>query len=217
MSTIRVLIADDHTLVRAGMRMLLENIEGIQVVAEASDGREILTLVERYQPHIVLTDIAMPGLNGLEAISRLKQSNPTLHIIVLSMHTTEEYVREALTSGAQGYLIKGADPSELTLALKAVIRGETYLSPAVSKSVITGFLEMNGHEPIRGKALTSRQREILQLIAEGQSTKNIAQLLNVSVKTVETHRTELMNRLDIHEVAGLVRYAIRQGIISSET
>ena len=217
MNTLRVLVADDHTLVRAGMRMLLENIDGIEVVAEASDGRETLDLAQHHEPDILLTDISMPGLNGLEAIARLKKISPTLRIIAFSMHTNEEYVREALTAGAHGYLVKGADPAELELALKAVSRGEVYLSPAISKSVVTGFLETQELDPDHSKDLTSRQREILQLIAEGKTTKDMAQLLTLSVKTIETHRTELMSRLDIHDVAGLVRYAIRRGWVSSDT
>ncbi len=216
MNTLRVLLADDHTLVRAGVRILLQNIAGIEVVGEASEGREILDLVKLHQPDILLTDLAMPGLNGLEAIARLKREAPALQIVVLSMHTNEEYVREALTLGAQGYLVKGADPAELELALKAVNRGEVYLSPAVSKSVVSGFLDTNIHDPNPAKKLTFRQREILQLIAEGKTSKDIAKILDLSAKTIESHRTELMNRLNIHDVAGLVRYAIRRGVISAD-
>lgn len=216
MDTIRILLADDHALIRAGIRALLENIHGITVVAEANDGREAIELVNLHSPDILLTDIAMPGLNGLEAIPRIKKLHEKIHIIILSMHTNEEYVREALLVGASGYLVKGADPSELELAIKSVMRGEMYLSPAISKSIVSKFLQQppQGSEPI--KDLTSRQREILQLIAEGKTTKGIAQLINLSTKTVETHRTELMKRLDIHDLAGLVRYAIRHGLVSIE-
>ena len=217
MDTIRVLLADDHILIRAGVRALLENIEGIDVIGEASDGRQAMELVKEHSPDILLTDIAMPGLNGLEAIARIKKSFDRLHIIVLSMHTSEEYVREALGVGAGGYIVKGADPSELELALKSVMRGELYLSPAISKSIVSHFLKQSPTASDPVKELTSRQREILQLIAEGQTTKDIAQLLDLSIKTVETHRTDLMKRLDIHDVAGLVRYAIRRGLISSES
>ena len=215
MNKIRVLLADDHILIRAGVRSLLENIEGTEVVAEASDGREALELVKQHSPDILVTDIAMPGLNGLEAISRLKKSNFNLHIIILSMHTSEEYVREALRVGASGYVVKGADPSELELAVKSVMRGEIYLSPAISKSIVSHFLQQPPGEAEHD--LTSRQREILQLIAEGQTTKDIARLLDLSIKTIETHRTDLMKRLDIHDVTGLVRYAIRRGLISTES
>jgi len=217
MNTIRVLLADDHILIRAGIRSLLENIEGMEVVAEASDGREALELVKQHAPDILITDIAMPGLNGLEAISRLKKFNANLHIIILSMHTSKEYVREALRLGAHGYVVKGADPSELELAVKSAIRGEIYLSPAISKSIVSHFLQQPPGESEPEHDLTSRQREILQLIAEGQTTKDIARLLDLSIKTIETHRTDLMKRLDIHDVAGLVRYAIRRGLISPET
>jgi DNA-binding NarL/FixJ family response regulator len=216
MNTIRIILADDHILIRAGVRSLLENIEGMEVVAEASDGRETLELVKQYAPNIVLTDISMPGLNGLEAISRIKKFDAKIPIIILSMHTSEEYVREALRVGASGYVVKGADPSELELPVKAVIRGEIYLSPAISKTIVSHFLKQNPDEFRSEHDLTSRQREILQLIAEGRTTKDIAQLLNLSIKTIETHRTELMKRLDIHDVAGLVRYAIRRGLISPE-
>lgn len=217
MNTIRILLADDHILIRAGVRSLLENIEGMEVVAEANDGREALELVKQHAPDIVLTDIAMPGLNGLEAISHIKTFDTHLPIIILSMHTSEEYVREALRVGASGYVVKSADPSELELAVKSVMRGEIYLSPAISKSIVSNFLKQNPDESRSEHDLTSRQREILQLIAEGQTTKDIAQLLDLSIKTIETHRTELMKRLDIHDVAGLVRYAIRRGLISPET
>ena len=218
MNTIRVLLADDHALIRAGIRALLEKIEGIEVVAEASDGREALELAKQHAPDVFLTDIAMPGLNGLEAVARVKKKfDGQLHMVILSMHTNEEYVREAFLAGASGYIVKGADPSELELAVKSVMRGEIYLSPAISKSIVAHFLKPNSDESYSSNILTSRQREILQLIAEGQTTKDIAQLLDLSIKTIETHRTELMKRLDIHDVAGLVRYAIRQGLISTET
>lgn len=217
MSAIRILLADDHTLIRAGVRALLENIEGMEVVAEASDGRVAMELAAQHTPDVLLTDIAMPGLNGLEAITRIKKLHDRLQIVILSMHTSEEYVREALSAGASGYVVKGADPSELELALRSVMRGEIYLSPAISKSIVSQFLKQSTPEADSTKDLTSRQREILQLIAEGKTTKDIAQLLDLSIKTVETHRTELMKRLDIHDVAGLVRYAIRRGLISPET
>jgi len=194
MNTIRIVLADDHTLIRAGVRALLENIPGMEVVGEASDGREALELVKEQEPDVMLTDIAMPGLNGLEAISRLKKITTHIHILILSMHTSEEYVREALLVGASGYLVKVADPAELELALKSVMRGEHYLSPAISKSVVSHFLNQPSGTPDPMKELTSRQREILQLIAEGQTTKDMAQFLDLSVKTSETHRTELMKR-----------------------
>ena len=214
---IRVVIADDHALIRGGIRLLLERLEGIQVIDEVGDGRSALALLETEQPDILLTDIAMPGLNGIETIDRITQKGLDIKVIVLSMHSNEEYVQKALTAGAKGYLVKGADPLELELAIRAVARGELYLSPAVSKPLIDGFLQHQQGHSEKNRELTSRQREILQLIAEGQSSKNIATILGLSVKTIDSHRTELMNRLGIHEVAGLVRYAIRQGVISSES
>lgn len=214
MMPIRVLLADDHTLVRAGFRALFQSIDGVDVIAEASDGREALRLVAVHQPDIVLMDIAMSGLNGLEAAARLTQDFPHVRVIMLSMHANEEYVLQALRAGAMGYLLKDASVAELELAVKAVMRDETYLSPAVSKHVVE-YVQRIGGESSSLERLTGRQREILQLIAEGRTTQEIAQVLNISVKTVETHRAQLMERLDIHDVAGLVRYAIRMGVVTS--
>jgi DNA-binding NarL/FixJ family response regulator len=215
LNTTRVLLADDHTLVRAGLRKLLESIPGMEVVGEAGDGLALLELAEKLQPKVVLMDIAMPGLNGLEATARITKSWPDIRVLILSMHQSAEYVRQALRHGAVAYLLKDAAPLELEWALAAVLRGETYLSPAVSKGVVSDYVHrFRSDEPAQA-ALTPRQREVLQLIAEGQSTKEIARRLDLSVKTVETHRTQLMKQLDIHEVAGLVRYAIREGLISA--
>lgn len=217
MGTIRVLLADDHRLVRAGLRVLLQSIEGVQVVAEAGNGYEALQLAEQHQPDIVIMDIGMDGLNGLEAAARLAKFSPSPRVIILSMHATEEYVRRSLQAGAVGYLLKGADPAELEFALQAVMRGETYLTPAVSKQVVQDYLQGTGVKSDPLRELTPRQREVLQLIAEGNSTKEIAYKLSLSIKTVETHRSELMNRLDIHDVAGLVRYAIRTGLVTPDS
>jgi DNA-binding NarL/FixJ family response regulator len=222
MKTIRILLADDHTLVRAGIRTLLESLEGIQVVAEASDGRDALRLMKTHHPDVVLMDIAMKGLNGLEAAARAAREFPHVRVMILSMHANEEYVLQSLRSGAAGYLLKDAATAELEFAIKAVASGETYLTPAVSKHVIADYVRRVGGASKDDVALspfeqlTSRQREVLQLIAEGCTTKQIAQTLHVSVKTVETHRMQLMERLDIHDVAGLVRYALRMGLVSSE-
>lgn len=215
-SAIRVLLADDHALVRAGLRALLQSLGGIQVVAEAGSGDEAVEATQRHQPDIVLMDIAMPGLNGLDAAVRILKQSPPVRLIILSMYTNEDYVRQALSVGASGYLQKGADPAELELAIKAVMRNEIYLTPVVSKQLVQEYLHHGGNQPAPVQELTSRQREVLQLIAEGHSTKDIAQRLSVSVKTVETHRMEIMNRLGIHDVAGLVRYAIRIGLITSD-
>jgi len=216
MSPIRVLLAEDHTLVRAGIRALLEGLAGVQVVAEAGDGREALQLVAAHQPDLVLMDIAMAGLNGLEATGRIVKEFPHVRVIILSMHANEEYVLQALRAGAAGYLLKDAGTAELELAVRAAARGEIYLSPAVSRHVIADYMRRAGSELTLLDQLTPRQREILQLIAEGRTTREIANILQVSVKTVETHRAQLMERLDIHDVAGLVRFAIRVGLVNNE-
>jgi DNA-binding NarL/FixJ family response regulator len=209
MSPLRLLLADDHTLVRAGFRALLSGIPDMQVVGEASDGHDALRLIEQLDPDIALMDISMPGLNGLEATARATRERWRTRIVILSMHADEEYVRKALTSGAAGYLLKNASEGELHLAIRAVARGDNWLSPGVSKPVFAAY----AHDPEMGRgtidALTPRQREVLQLIAEGQSTKEIAQRLALSVKTVETHRAKMMERLGILTAHRLVTYAIR--------
>jgi len=212
----RILLADDHTLFRHGVRSLLDRIPGVEVVAETGDGREALELVDRVRPDIALVDIAMPGLNGLEVAARTVKSSPATRVVILSMHAGEAYVAQALRAGVSGYLLKDAAAAELEMALRAVLRGETYLSPAISKHVVEGFLGRGALEGDALSGLTARQREILQLIAEGKSTKEIASILRVSVKTVESHRALLMERVGIHDIAGLVRLAIRSGLISSE-
>lgn len=216
MKPIRVLLADNHTLVRAGLRSLLQSLEGIEVVAEANNGREALQLVEAHHPDVVLMDVAMPEMNGLEATARVVKEFPDVRVIILSMHANEEYVLQALRTGAVGYVLKDSGVSELELALKAVSKGETYLSPAVSKHVVADYVRRVGGDSNPLEQLTPRQREILKLVAEGRSMKEIAQLLLISIKTVETHRAQLMERLNIHDVAGLVRYAIRIGLITPE-
>lgn len=214
MNPIRVLIADDHALLRAGIRSLLDGLADIEVIAEAGDGIEALAKVIAQRPDIALLDIAMPRQNGLQTATRITEQAPGTRTIILSMHADEEYVREALQAGVSGYLLKDSAPTELELAIRAVARGETYLSPAVSKQVMADYLRFTSGEGPRD-ILTPRQREILQLIAEGQPNKVIAARLQISIKTVETHRTQLMDRLDIHDVAGLVRYAIRIGLVTS--
>jgi len=216
MQLIRVLIADDHTLVRAGIRALVENIAGMEVVAEAADGREALALIKIHRPDVVLMDISMAELNGLEATARAVKDYPGIRVLILSAHANEEYVRQALRAGAAGYLLKDGRPPELELAIKAVVRGDVYLSAAMSKHVVSDYLRRADVHQSAPDGLTPRQREILQLIAEGHTTKEIARILHVSVKTVETHRTQLMNRLDIHDVAGLVRYALRKGLVAAD-
>jgi DNA-binding NarL/FixJ family response regulator len=215
-AALRILLVDDHALVRAGMRSLLQDLPDIEVVAEASDGVEALAAAERERPDAVLMDIAMKGMNGLEAAARLRERLPGVKVVILSMHTSEEYVLLALRAGAAAYLIKDSATSELELALKSVMRGETYLSPAISRQVVDGYVQRVG-AGAGPDPLTSRQREVLKRIAEGRSTKEIAYELNLSVKTVETHRAQIMERLGIRDVAGLVRYAMRAGLVPPET
>lgn len=213
---LRLLLADDHALVRAGLRALLSGLPGVEVVAEAGDGREALRLVREQKPDIALIDISMPGLNGLDVAARITHDRPATRVIIVSMHGDDESVRRALKAGAAGYMLKNADRSELELALKSVARGDTWLSPALTKRVVAALAQEP--KPSEGpfEALTPRQREVLQLVAEGHSNKDIARRLNVALKTVETHRTELMDRLGIHGVAGLVRYAIQVGLVRPE-
>jgi len=213
---LNILLADDHALVRAGIRMLLEAMPEVNVLGEAADGAAVIAMVEQLQPNLVLMDIAMPGLNGLEATARITQQWPAVRVLVLSMHQDEQYVRQALKMGASGYLLKDSATAELALAMKAMARGETYLSPAASKGVLTDYVQRLRSDDGTQVHLTPRQREVLQLIAEGCSTKAVAQRLQLAVKTVETHRTLLMKQLDVHDVAGLVRYALRNGIISHD-
>ncbi len=209
----KVLLADDHHLVRAGIRALLERMDGVEIVAEAGDGRQALELIDRTRPDIALLDITMPGLNGLEVAARVPATGARTRVIILSMHAHEGYVAQALRAGVAGYLLKDAVATELELALRAVARGERYLGPAISTTVIEGFLRAGEEADDPLAPLTARQREILQLIAEGRSTKEIAAELDVSVKTVETHRAHIMERLGIRDVAGLVRFAIRAGLV----
>jgi DNA-binding NarL/FixJ family response regulator len=213
---IRLLLADDHLLIRASLRSLLSEFPGFEVIAEAGDGREAFELVGKHQPDVVLMDIAMAGLNGLEATRLIRKEYPRVHVIVLSAHASERHVLQALRSGAQGYILKESAPRELELAIDAVARGQLFLSPAISRQVIDVFLGQMGDSTDPLDQLTPRQREILQLIAEGHSSKQIAHRLDASVKTIESHRASLMDRLDIHDIAGLVRYAIRQGLVSPE-
>ncbi len=211
---LRILLADDHALVRAGIRSLIEGIEGTAVVAEADNGREALALARTHKPDLVIMDITMKELNGIEATAQIRQELPGTRVLILSMHSGEEFVTRAMKAGAQGYLVKDSAPLELRMALEAIARGEVYLSPRISKHVVDGMLHRPAApEDISLDQLTARQREILQMIAEGKSTKEIAFVLDVSVKTVETHRGALMERLGIRDIAGLVVYAIRHGIL----
>jgi len=211
-NSIRILLADDHVLVRAGIRSLLEELTDVKVIAEASDGREAIRLVEKHNPDVLLTDIAMPGLNGLEVTRHITKTFPKVRVIILSMYADEGYVYQALRAGASGYLLKRSAREELELAIRAVVRSQRYLSPPASEPKI---LEDRGTASSLQR-LTPRQAQVLELITASKTTKQVALELNISVKTVEVHRLQLMERLDIHDIAGLVRYAIRAGLTSLE-
>jgi DNA-binding NarL/FixJ family response regulator len=209
---IRVVLADDHALVRAGIRALLERIRGVEVLAEAGDGQEALRLIKELHPDIILLDIAMPVLNGLDVLREATANFPELRVIILTVHETEEYAMYALRCGAAGFVPKSAASAELEVALKTVARGERYLSPEISKHAVTEQYLGADLRP-QSMELTPRQQEVLKMIAKGHSTKDIARTLEISAKTVETHRAQLMERLQIFDVAGLVRFAIRTGLI----
>ncbi|RYF23371.1 MAG: response regulator transcription factor [Oxalobacteraceae bacterium] len=211
--TIRVMLADDHLLVRAGIRALLASLPDVEVVGEAAGGEEALVAVQEFEPDVALLDISMQGMNGLEAARRVLELRPATRVVMLSMHASEDYVARALHAGASGYLMKGSAAQELERALQAVMRGERYLDSHISAEALQRHLDRVGTDGTP-EILTARQREVLQLIAESLGTKEIAYRLGVSAKTVETHRRELMQRLNIHDVPGLVRYAIRNGIAS---
>ena len=218
MARIRVLLAEDHTIVRKGLRSLLDDEADIQVIGEAEDGRQAVEEVERLLPDVVLMDITMPGLNGLEAARRIKKRFPEVKVLVLTMHANEEYIFQVLRAGASGYLVKQAAPAELVWAIQAIHRGDSFLSPSISRKVIEDYTRRAEATEVRDSfdRLTGREREILQLIAEGHTNREIAELLHLSAKTVETHRAHLMGKLDIHNVAELTQYAIRRGVIAPD-
>lgn len=206
---VRVLLADDHVLVRQSLRALLER-EGFQVVAESSDGHEALRQAQTHQPDIAVMDISMPLLNGLEAAREMPSSSPKTKTILLTQHYEEQYLSEALEVGVKGYVLKSQAAADLVHAISRILRDETYLSPGVSASVVEAYCSRSGRSRDR---LTARERQVLQLIAEGKSTKELASVLGISTKTAESHRTRLMQKLDIHETATLVLYAVRRGIV----
>ena len=214
--TVRVLLAEDHLLVRAGIRALLSAMADMEVVGEVTSGIEALEAVASLAPDVVLLDISMHGMNGLEAARRIAADHPSTRVIMVSMHASEDYVARALRAGAQGYLTKASAAQELERALRAVMAGEQYIDSHISRAALETYLRRLGDDDTERDVLTARQREILQLIAESLGTKEIAFRLGVSTKTVETHRKQLMDRLNIHDVAGLVRYAIRTGVVSPD-
>jgi DNA-binding NarL/FixJ family response regulator len=213
MEQVKVLLVEDHDLVRAGIRSLLESMPDVHVVAEAGDAETALELVEQYEPDVVLMDIALPGTNGLAATARLSEQFPGVKVIILSMHVNDLYVSQALRAGALGYILKSSSFTELAQAVHTVAGGEAYLSPPVSKHLAMDYIRRARGEPSSLEQLTPRQREVLKLIAEGRTTQQMADTLKVSVKTIESHRAQLMERLDIYDVAGLVRYAIHMGLV----
>ena len=215
MKPIRVLIADDHALVRAGIRALVEKIEGVVVVAEAGKGNEAIELIRKLKPNLVLLDITMPEGSGFDVLDRLTTEFPEVRVIVLTVHEAGEYAIRALREGAAGFLPKSAASTELEQAIQTVVRGEIYISPETSRKTLLEYGKGATKRELLA-TLSPRQREVLRLIAEGRTTKQIAQELEISVKTVESHRAQLMERLDIHDVAGLVRYAITVGLIQVE-
>ncbi|AGA30985.1 response regulator [Singulisphaera acidiphila] len=213
---IRVILADAHALVRAGIRCLLTAMDAIEVVAEASDGDEALIAVEAHRPEVLISDLVMPHHDGLELTEHVAKEYPETKVLILSMYSSEDHVIQALRAGAAGYLLKNSSANELELAVRTVAQGESYLSPPISKHVVTRCLQCATNEAAVSVALTARQREILKRIAEGQSTKEIASSMNISLKTVAAHRAKLMDRLKIYEIASLTRYAIQIGISKVE-
>jgi two-component system response regulator NreC len=206
---IRVVLADNHALVRQGLKALLER-EGFQVAGEASDGQEVIRLVSQIRPDIAILDISMPILNGIDAARELRKASPTTKTILLTRHDEDQYVTEALRSGVKGYVLKNQAATDLVHAIREVCRGGIYLSPSISGTIVGAFLSKTD---LPADPLTSRERQVLQLVGEGKSTKEVAALLGISMKTAESHRTRLMQKLDIHETASLVRYAIRRGLV----
>lgn len=214
MKAIRVVLADDHALVRAGIRSLLERIAGVEVVGDADTGPNALALIEARRPDVAFVDIAMGGMSGIEVAAHVAEKFPWVKVIILSMHAHEGYVAAALRAGAIGYVLKDSVAAELDLALEAAGRGQLYLSAAISRTVIKGYLAGNAHASgDEARRLTPRQRDVLTLVASGKSTKEIAGALHLSAKTVESHRARLMERLKIHDVPGLVKYALQAGLI----
>jgi DNA-binding NarL/FixJ family response regulator len=208
---LRVLLADDHDVVRQGFRALLER-EGVEVVGEAANGREAIRLAEELEPDVAVLDLSMPGLNGLDAARTMLQSRPKLGVVLLTMHTEEQHVVAALRAGVRGYVVKTQAADALTHAIRQVAEGFTYLSPSVTQVVVNAYLAGREAPP---NPLTPRECEVLQLVAEGRTTKEIATLLDLTVKTAESYRARIMEKLDIHDTAGLVRYAIRRGVIQA--
>jgi DNA-binding NarL/FixJ family response regulator len=214
----RILIIEDHTLLRAGLRALLSQGDEFEVVGEFDNGRDAVRSVGTLAPDIILMDLSMPGMNGIEAITEIKQRDPAVRILVLTIHRGEEYIQESLRAGANGYVLKDASHDELRVAIRSVLNGKTYLSPDVSSSVVTAYLGKGTERSNTPWAtLTHREREVLKLVAEGHSNRSVAQFLSLSVKTVEKHRSNVMRKLDLHNAATLTAYAIEKGLVESRS
>lgn len=212
----RILIAEDHTILREGLRSMLSADPEIEIVGEASNGLDVIKLAATLSPNLILMDISMPGMTGIEAIMEIKKRNRDIRVLALTVHKTEEYIREALQAGADGYVLKDATYAELMMAVKAVLNGKTYLSPAISDQVVNVYLSggRNSQPQSPWESLTHREREVLKLIAEGHTNKLIAGYLFLSVKTVEKHRSNLMRKLDIHNSSSLTAFAIGKGLMT---
>jgi two-component system, NarL family, response regulator NreC len=216
MTIVRILLADDHTVVRKGLRLLLETQPNFAVVAEAADGREAVALAAQHRPDVVVMDVAMPMLNGIEAARQITAKLPHTAVVFLSMHSDESYVLKALKAGARGYLLKDSAETDLILAVKAVNEGKAFFSPAISKMLVEDYVHQMRERQVEDsyELLTTREREVLQLFAEGKNNKDVAAILNLSLYTVETHRANILQKLNLHSGADLILYAIRKGVIS---
>ena len=213
--SIKILLADDHIIMQEGLRTLLEREPDMEIIAEAQDGRTTVLLAKKLTPDVIIMDISMRGLNGIDATRQIVDIIPGVKVIALSMHRDEQFVAGMLNAGASGYLLKDCAAEELTYAVRAVCKNQTYLSPGVAAIVAKGFIRnFSKQDPADPSSLTSREREVLQLLSEGMQSKEIATTLNISVRTIETHRRQIMDKLDIHSISELTKYAIRQGITS---
>lgn len=216
MPKIKVLLVEDHTIVRKGIKELLDNQEGIEIIGEAVDGREAIEKVKQIVPDVIVIDIKMPNLNGIEATRQIKKINPEIKVLALSAHDNEEYIRQMFQAGASGYLLKDSAVSDLVSAINAVEKGDMYLSPLISRAIVKDYMGHVGAESGDSDSLsilTGREREVLQLIAEGNTSKKIAHMLKLSANTVDVHRTHIMEKLNIHDITSLIKYSIRKGLI----
>jgi DNA-binding NarL/FixJ family response regulator len=215
MPEISILIADDHSIVRKGLRSTLEEESGFRVVAEAANGREAVRLVEQFAPDVAIVDIGMPQLNGIEATAQIQKASPSTRVVILSMHSDETYILRALTAGARGYLLKDTAENDVLAAVRAVLQGRSYFSPAIARTLLEDYVRFLRQRGLQDSydLLTEREKEVLQLLAEGRSNKEVANVLGVGLSTIETHRMNLMQKLNLHSTAEIVLYAVRKRII----